>query len=1086
MKSFIKFVPAALALVALASCSNDDLFGNGNSQEVKGALTVNVAPLNDGEAVTRAANIPALNNDIDWQNGDQINVYDEDLSRFDEYSYQGNVFGLKDASQTASNMRNTMTYALFPADRVDYHGWSPADGPKAVIRIPEKIVYNSASEYQASNNTAYVSNLPMFGTVTSGSTFGNVEVGLSWLTAVLRIQLNDAFANLSYLKIETDVEHPITGAFEALLDKAGVTPQLQVGTNALENGTVMYIDVRKVPAALSYIYVPVVAGSYQKFTVSTAALAGNENVEDPSTIAAWTVLRDLTTGFTFNTGSIYRISKAYDLTGVTTCEMLSKALKQYKTVDGTAGKLTLNVGGATGLIEARNSDVDTDNTIWVPNMKASTLEINIPATTGIQSTLSTNVPLVLADVDPNEPYEGTVIINTPMIAGTSDAINVQVNMPKAKIVFAGADLTGLSGKENTFQIDAAKDFVFGDGTTATVINTNASFNFVNVETVTVAANATITPTIDVEETQNISYVDVQEGGTANAVYVKDATVYVTGTINTVVDSYTTGRTYIGYDKDKTAGTANGNVGTLMTFGDVYIANKSESEAISTELDLYANNNVYLKQGYVKKIDYNTTNYPATGTYQKPQTLNSLPAADLAAKEVNIYLDNIQGEGLTAIAEIANNMLNTSISSVTYNFVKLSESKWGGKAIGGGTGTSSSDATTYKNTYAAATTLDKIYTASELASIDQQLTVANVLYNDINLNNLLWTPQKHNANFDGADPRYNTTSTTNPHGTKMAQYHTIKNMNLGNITGKTSYGLFESMSPSANVEIKNFIVNGVTTALAASSTLSIDGVGVVVGTVTNSTAAQTVTFDNIKIEGTNNIGTDATITDYVSGICGTSVGGIVGKAKLTTATANALVIKNCAVTLNEIKGHAYVGGLVGKIEDTAGTRTAEVDLGTANTVAVTTFTQKAQPTDTDLTYFQFGTFGIFVGTAQAKSLKVPYVAATDATKAKLKSATNKAGLGFKYNHYTNNHVLYRVAGGCPEVGFSADMTATTPATTLDNLTVGTYVYPTASLAPKFVSDFTNFATTYPDNSTIDSKRFNIYVKNGIWDDAAHDF
>ena len=1088
MKSFIKFVPAALALVALASCSNDDLFGNGNSQEVKGALTVNVAPLNDGEAVTRAASIPALNNDIDWQNGDQINVYDEDLSRFDEYSYQGNVFGLKDASQTASNMRNTMTYALFPADRVDYHGWSPADGPKAVIRIPEKIVYNSASEYQvASNNTAYVSNLPMFGTVTSGSTFGNVEVGLTWLTAVLRIQLNDAFANLSYLKIETDVEHPITGAFEALLDKAGVTPQLQVGTNALENGTVMYIDVRKVPAALSYIYVPVVAGSYQKFTVSTAALAGNENVEDPSTIApaSWTVLRDLTTGFTFNTGSIYRISKAYDLTGVTTCEMLSKALKQYKTVDGTAGKLTLAVGGTTGLIEARNSDVDTDNTIWVPNMKATTLEINIPATTGIQSTLATNVPLVLADVDPNEPYEGTVIINTPMIAGTTDAINVQVNMPKAKIVFAGADLTGKSGKENTFQIDAAKDFVFGDGTTTTAINANASFNFVNVETVTVADGATIAPTIDVEETQNISYVDVQEGGTATAVYVKDATVYVTGTVATVVDSYTTGRTYIGYDKDKNAGTANGKVNRLMTFGDVYIANKSESEAIGFQLDLYANNNVFLKQGYIKKINYSTASYPV-GTYQQPQVLTTLPAADLAAKEVKVHLDQIQGEGLTAIAEIAPSMLATTIGGVNYNFVQFTESKWGGKAIGGGTGTSTGDAATFKTNYAAAATLGKIYTASELASIDQQLTTDNVLYNDIDLSSLLWTPQKHNANFNGADPRYNTTSTTNPHGTKMAPYHTIKNMNLGNITGVTSYGLFESMTPTANVDIQNFIVNGVTTTLAASSTLQIDGVGVVVGTVTNSSAAQTVTFNNIKIQGTNNIGTDATITSYATGICGTSVGGIVGKAILTTATTNALVIKKCAVTLNEIKGHAYVGGLVGKIEDTASSRTAEVDLGTLNTVAVTTFTQKAQPTDTDLTYFQFGTFGIFVGTAQAKSLKVPYVAATDATKAKLKSATNKAGLGFKYNHYTNNHVLYRVAGGCPEVGFSADMTATTPATTLDNLTVGTYVYPTARLAPKFVSDFTNFATTYVDNSTTASNRFNIYVKNGIWDDAAHDF
>ena len=719
MKRIVKYFPLALAAFALASCSSDDLLSNGSVQEQKGALNVEVAPLEDGEGVTRAANVASADNAIDWQSGDQINVYDEDLSRFDEYTFQTNIFGLKNASQAASNIKGTMTYALFPADRVDYHGWNPDEGAKAVITIPEKIVYNSATEYQTvDNKTAYVSNLPMFGTVKSGSTFGNVTVDLKWLTAVLRIQLNDAFANLSYLKIETDVEHPITGAFEALLEAA--KPALQVGTGALTKGNIMYIDVRKVPAALSYIYVPVVAGSYQKFTVSTAALAGNENVEDPSTIASWTVLRDLTTGFTFNSGAIYRITKAYDLTGVTTCELLSKALKQYKTVDGTAGKLSLNVGGTTGLTNNRNSDVDTDNTIWVPNMKATTLEINIP--TGISSTLTTGPnPIVIADLDANDAYEGTVIINTPSIVGTDVAFAVQVNMPKAKVVFAGADLTGGTSKENTFQIDAAKDFVFGDGATTTAINANALFNFVNVKTVTVANGATIVPTIDVEETKNIEYVDVQKGGKATAVYVKDATVYVTGEATTVVDSYTTGRTYIGYDKDKTAGVANGKVNRLMTFGDVYIANESESEAISFQLDLYANNNVYLKQGYIKKINYSTAGYP-TGTYQQPQVLTSLPAADLAAKEVKVHLDEIQGYGLTAIAEIASSMLATTIGGVNYNFVQFTESKWGGKAI---------NAASFSD-YVNADALGKIYTASELASIGNIADKPVSLYNNIDL------------------------------------------------------------------------------------------------------------------------------------------------------------------------------------------------------------------------------------------------------------------------------------------------------------------------------------------------------------------
>ena len=55
MKSFFKFVPAALALMALASCSENDLLGESNVVEkVKGGLTVEVEQL--GGDVTRQGN----------------------------------------------------------------------------------------------------------------------------------------------------------------------------------------------------------------------------------------------------------------------------------------------------------------------------------------------------------------------------------------------------------------------------------------------------------------------------------------------------------------------------------------------------------------------------------------------------------------------------------------------------------------------------------------------------------------------------------------------------------------------------------------------------------------------------------------------------------------------------------------------------------------------------------------------------------------------------------------------------------------------------------------------------------------------
>ena len=261
-----KLIPVALAVLTFASCSNDELFGEGKGsvQKVEDGLTVVVDDITfDGAAAgTRQGNTAA--GGVVWQNGDEINVYDDKLQMFDEYRFDTNKFiGANDPDE--SNLDGAPAYALFPANRVDYAG-----NKKAVMTIPELVIYDEESEFGKGADRVYVSNLPLWGQATGA--YPEANVNLHFLTSVLRINIKNAFAdNINFLKVEAQDGVAIQGAFEAdLSDPANAV--LKQGGSSLTTGNVMYVDLRGVPSYLTYLYLPIIAREYDYLKVYSLGL----------------------------------------------------------------------------------------------------------------------------------------------------------------------------------------------------------------------------------------------------------------------------------------------------------------------------------------------------------------------------------------------------------------------------------------------------------------------------------------------------------------------------------------------------------------------------------------------------------------------------------------------------------------------------------------------------------------------------------------------------------------------------------------------------------------------------------------------
>ena len=267
MKKFIKLLPAAVALVALSSCSNEDLFsGAQETPNYTKTLEVTHEGINDFTG-TRSSMVPTDGNKVLYDANDVIRVYDESITLFDKYVFDGTKFGT-----TGTNVSDAK-YAIFPSEQVK---WGDSEGdPKVAVVIKDEVDLSSTvNGATVEGQKAFVANIPSWGIVKEGATKDKLEVSLYDMTGILRVAIQSlaGHADGNFLEIASDevngtYSNNITGAFAATLDKNIATTKNNTTTQlaadpTLAGGKKMWVNLGTEAITDAYVYLPIIAGTY--------------------------------------------------------------------------------------------------------------------------------------------------------------------------------------------------------------------------------------------------------------------------------------------------------------------------------------------------------------------------------------------------------------------------------------------------------------------------------------------------------------------------------------------------------------------------------------------------------------------------------------------------------------------------------------------------------------------------------------------------------------------------------------------------------------------------------------------------------
>ena len=893
MKKFFKFIPAALAVLALASCSNDELLGEKaqQAQDVanKGDLRLSWDAF-DNEGGTRAMR----NNNfgkLTFENGDQVNVYSDDLYKTDWYTFQDDAFYYDSEGE---KMVDNPKFGVMPGETVRKAYIDRATRTTRVdIEIPDLIEYGSDQEAKIDGTDMYACNLPAFG-YASLNEAGYVEVkNLRYMVGILKIDLEKAVSNASYLRLinygqgavdangngefqhgadyselDWNTAKPLSGQLTAALaadeaDRKEV--KLEVLDETLPTAPYLYVDLRHVASNTSCIYIPVVPGLDGDLDNIRVEYTRNRN-DFPQGFNAidWAPVPGMKfAGKEFKQHSRYTGSWEFEFADMSP-KLVSDILDQYQT---TANDIDIDI---TNSFTIDAGDPAVDQVIYLPAFE-NDVNVNITLDATFAAWANANPDqLVITDADPTDPFTGTITININGKGGAiaANAADMQINLAEGKAVIVGAftngsDLTLTSG-----------NIEIGDGTDATSGLTWTWGIGDDIQSIKIAENATIAQDIDCSNAANLTKSIIVAGSltgdiAASPAPTKDekSTVTisgdVTGNITAVggiftdvnisgavtgditLDEAVKGKLTI-TSGDATDANAKFVTGNVTTKGDVEIALTAEGEAIAGTLEMVgAAKTLTLKQGYVNTIKVNVLN-----------------AGGWEDKYINVNLDD-ENQGNVAfltLTEVANQ-----------GVAKFSESVWNGKKITNAT---------YKDKFTTDTKsgeTTRIYTASQLASFNG-IGSDCTLNNNIDLNDKAWEGYAQKGTFEGA-------KVVDQDAADDA-YPTIKNLNLKKDQAtETNYanGLFTNNTGASTV--KNLTLNGVEGVFAVAKD---KGIGAIFATATNA-----VTISDVKIYSFDISNTAAM----------TGVGSLVGIAK-ATVTASKVYVDGT------IDGYSSLGGFVG--------------------------------------------------------------------------------------------------------------------------------------------------------------------------------
>lgn len=513
MKKVFKFFPAALAVVALASCSSDDLFEK-SSVEVSSEYTLNVSTESD-DAATRAGHvIIGSSRSVVWQAGDVIRTYDNNLGNFDEYAVpkgadasKSATFGYKGTGEPELASHN---YAVFPGDYVNTLGWGKVADVKVPILtmdIPEtgisfnenfgKIYTEDDEDY-----TIGASYVPMWGDV-KDATATNPDVTMFYLTAFLQVDLSAIPAAAQKLIVYAPNKEPLSGRFEAALDDPTDT-YLEADEDKYQYSNKIVVDIEgaNVAGKNGSIYLPIIAEQYYKNLV-VAAVVGDKG----QILACYGP--NVTTS-------------AEDKTALSITDDNITSTTPDKWKDGNTGKYIAKLGGklfADGFMLPRKQAVVIEKTFELPATcaypsditnalatysQAKNLTLDIDNTSAIQCSAANyqvTIPSALKDADitlnikngvafvatgSDMKFSGqcnSLTVKVQSISQTADGFGFDFSAVNGDVEFAG--LSSITVKKLVAQNTEDLSFTYGKNVT------NTSALTANKADIVVAEGATL-------------------------------------------------------------------------------------------------------------------------------------------------------------------------------------------------------------------------------------------------------------------------------------------------------------------------------------------------------------------------------------------------------------------------------------------------------------------------------------------------------------------------------------------------------------------------------------------------------------------
>jgi hypothetical protein len=403
---------------------------------------------------TRAAYVPnGTANQLWWQNGDKIEVFDETMLQNDtyEFSWKRSTFenNSKDLVKTpafaftndgwcwlSSKIWNTTTDQVI----VTYDIWSWANSG----------VDNEIASSKGNKVKAYDFSIPMWGEATK--TDAGVKVSMKYLTGVLRVQMAQLPADWTDIRVTgwkdqaTTIPAPMNGTFKAIIsedDEIDENAQLveltaydkanpdELGlTSITANGNAIRVDLADwsdeeldyMRANGGYVYIPLIAQNY-------GALQFWYSTDGGST---WKLYKK-TKPVEVKRGTVYRMNvEEFEIAG-SDAESLNVLLKQKK--DET-GAVTVKTTYPTDMKDGKN-------VIIIPaGMKAESLTLDLKGITG------NGYPFEIESEDGK--YTGDIVLD--LSDGTVSSLSqIFLNLPNSNVTLKGDFGTADLGETGTTQ-----------------------------------------------------------------------------------------------------------------------------------------------------------------------------------------------------------------------------------------------------------------------------------------------------------------------------------------------------------------------------------------------------------------------------------------------------------------------------------------------------------------------------------------------------------------------------------------------------------------------------------------------------------